>query len=262
MPTALIVEDEPEANKLLSMLVQLRGYRTDSAFTGSEALEKIGHSPPDIVFLDLMLPDINGYEVCKSLKNRKTTSAIPVVMVTARVAAENRIECFRAGADDYISKPYTPDQIFQAMADADAWRCHLERPDFKGEIRIETRDESESLRRLARLRGLVLARTPLDLDAVCFLSSTLQEIWREALAWGRAHRAGCVATLSYQLGADRLEVTLRDVSGWLGSDLLATHQRWIDALHEAAFDEVAFDERERRIVFLKRFAPDDHSANS
>src|SRR3954454_17984312 len=90
MPTALIVEDVPEANKLLSMLVQLRGYRTDSAFTGSEALEKIGHSPPDIVFLDLMLPDINGYEVCKSLKSLKATSPIPVVMVTARVAAENR----------------------------------------------------------------------------------------------------------------------------------------------------------------------------
>ena len=68
MPTALIVEDEPEANKLLSMLVQLRGYRTDSAFTGGEALEKVDREPPDIVFLDLMLPDINGYEVCQALK--------------------------------------------------------------------------------------------------------------------------------------------------------------------------------------------------
>ena len=90
MPTALIVEDEPEANQLLSMLVQLRGYRTESAFTGGEALEKVEHGPPDIVFLDLMLPDINGYEVCRRLKTRKATSLIPVVMVTARVAAENR----------------------------------------------------------------------------------------------------------------------------------------------------------------------------
>src|SRR4051794_25218860 len=146
MPTALIVEDEPEANKLLAMLVQLRGYRTVSAFTGTEALEKAAHSPLDIVFLDLMLPDINGYEVCKSLKGRKSTSAIPVVMVTARVAAENRLECFGIGADDYIPKPYTPDQIFRAMADADAWRRQLQRHDLEGEIRIESRDEVASLR--------------------------------------------------------------------------------------------------------------------
>src|SRR6478672_3266223 len=119
MPTALIVEDEPEANHLLSMLVQLRGYRTESAFTGGEALEKVDRQPPDIVFLDLMLPDINGYEVCKTLKTQKATSLIPIVMVTARIAAENRLQSFRVGADDYIPKPYTPDQIFRAMADAD-----------------------------------------------------------------------------------------------------------------------------------------------
>ena len=77
MPTALIVEDEPEANHLLAMLVQLRGYRTDSAYTGGEALEKVRSQPPDIVFLDLMLPDINGYEVCKSIKARRTTSLHP-----------------------------------------------------------------------------------------------------------------------------------------------------------------------------------------
>src|SRR6516225_731065 len=83
MPTALIVEDEPEANRLLSMLVQLRGYRTESAFTGGEALSKVDQRPPDIVFLDLMLPDINGYEVCTCLKTQRATSLIPVVMVTA-----------------------------------------------------------------------------------------------------------------------------------------------------------------------------------
>ena len=68
MPTALIVEDEPEANKLLAMLLQLRGYRTESAFSGAEALEKIRDHAPDVVFLDLMLPDMDGYEVCRSLK--------------------------------------------------------------------------------------------------------------------------------------------------------------------------------------------------
>ena len=118
MPTALIVEDEPEANKLLGMLLRLRGYRTESAFTGKEALQIVEKRQPDIIFLDLMLPDLNGYEICKILKSSRGTSLIPLVIVTARIAAENRIESFCLGADDYIAKPYTPDQIFQALEQA------------------------------------------------------------------------------------------------------------------------------------------------
>ncbi len=95
MPTALIVEDEPEANKLLSMLVRLRGYSTLSAFTGKEALEMIERGGPDVVFLDLMLPDINGFDVCRAIKSRPGTQAVPVVMVTARLAEENRAKSAR-----------------------------------------------------------------------------------------------------------------------------------------------------------------------
>jgi CheY-like chemotaxis protein len=252
MPTALIVEDEPEANKLLAMLVQLRGYRTVSAYTGTEALEKVDDACPDIVFLDLMLPDINGYEVCKSLKSRKATGAIPVVMVTARVAAENRLECFGVGADDYIPKPYIPDQIFRAMADADAWRRKLQRHDLEAEIPIGTRDVEDSLRQLSQLRNLLLARTSLDPVASSLLGSALHEIWREAVAWGHAQGADLVATLAYRLHPDHLTVTVCDASGWLGAGPAAPGPH---ALHASAFDEVAVDAPGRRIVLRKWFAP-------
>ena len=122
MPTALIVEDEPEANKLLSMLVRLRGYRTLSAFTGQEALAMVQGERPDVVFLDLMLPDINGFEVCQAIKSSPHSQTVPVVMVTARLAEENRAKSLQFGADEFIPKPYTPNQIFQALATADAMR--------------------------------------------------------------------------------------------------------------------------------------------
>jgi DNA-binding response OmpR family regulator len=117
MPTALIVEDEPEANRLLSMLIQLRGFRTESAFTGNQALEMARGEPPDIVFLDLMLPDKSGYEVCRELKSNDQTSDVPVVIVTARIEAEARARSAQAGASEYVAKPYTPDQIFNTLAD-------------------------------------------------------------------------------------------------------------------------------------------------
>jgi DNA-binding response OmpR family regulator len=73
--------------------------------------------PPDIVFLDLMLPDKSGYEVCRELKSHDQTSDVPVVIVTARVEAEARARSTQVGASEYVAKPYTPDQIFNTLED-------------------------------------------------------------------------------------------------------------------------------------------------
>ena len=204
MPTALIVEDEPEANRLLSMLVRLRGYDTESAYTGSEALAKIDHDPPDIVFLDLMLPDINGYEVCKSLKTRKATALIPVVMVTARVAQENRIESYRHGAGHYVPKPYTPDQIFQAMAEADDWsrRCPASSA-RRGSSPSSSGDDGETVRQLAQLRSLILAGTTLDPESLSNITETLRQLGASADEWGGKHGVCRVAVLLYRSEGSR-----------------------------------------------------------
>lgn len=122
MPTALIVEDEPEANRLLARIVELRGYQARSAFTGSEALAALDGEPFDVVFLDLMLPDTNGFEICRHIKSQPGTRGTPVVMVTARLAEENRARSAEVGADGFIPKPYTPAQIFDALATADSLR--------------------------------------------------------------------------------------------------------------------------------------------
>ena len=110
MPTALIVEDEPEANHLLAMLVQLRGYRTDSAYTGGEALEKVRQQPPDIVFLDLMLPDINGYEVCKSIKASRPSwpgneASAETGAETASAATASRVRPVERASRRDVSRP-------------------------------------------------------------------------------------------------------------------------------------------------------------
>jgi DNA-binding response OmpR family regulator len=257
MPTALIVEDEPEANKLLAMLVQLRGYSTESAFTGSEALERIRVSQPDIVFLDLMLPDINGFEVCKSLKARKSTCLIPVVMVTARVADENRIASFGLGADDYIPKPYIPDQIFQALSDASSWRNRVSGRLIEGVIPLDQDSEQEGLRRLGQLRNLLVARTTLDHDAIDRIMVSLKEIRNEGLSWAQGSRRPLNASLNFRIEPDRLEIALRDASGWLADNPFATEEDGILASAAAGFDEVFTEEAGRRISFRKRFLPSD-----
>lgn len=248
MPTALIVEDEPVANQLLSRLVQLRGFEADSAFTGGEAIAKADDRHPDLVFLDLMLPDRTGYEVCRELKGRRATTDIPVVMVTARLAEENRVQGFREGASDYIPKPYTPDQIFAALAKADAWRGRIDDLDPAGSFPLDARDDVAHLRHASDLRSLLLARTGLDEDSARRLGDGLAEVLERGVDWGRSHARDRVATLDFRLDAGRFALTLRDESGWLADDDPRL-DGLADLIARAGFDGVEYAEgRDLRLV--------------
>ena len=165
-----------------------------------------------------MLPDINGYDVCKSLRDRRATSDIPIVMVTARLAAENRVRGFRAGAVEYLPKPYTPDQIFKAMSLADLWRRRIEGLPGEGEIAVRTSDEVAHLRATSDLHSLLLSRTRLDEDVVGLANSALLELLQRGVDWSRAHGIDLVATLQFEVGPDCVALTLHDESGWLAQD--------------------------------------------
>jgi CheY-like chemotaxis protein len=255
MPTALIVEDEPEANKLLGMLLRLRGYHTESAFSGKEALEIIARSHPDIIFLDLMLPDLNGYEVCKILKSAKGTSLIPLVIVTARIAAENRIESFCLGADDYIAKPYTPDQIFQSLEQAVEWLDQARSGQIHGVVTFQGNDDGEILRRLGQLRSLVYARTSLDLEAVTEIGRAIKEVWCLADEWARNHPMDPASYLSYTLTSNKLLLSFKDAGGWLERVRGLREDDAGCSLLAAGFDQIVFDETAGCLTLVKEFAP-------
>ena len=256
MPTALIVEDEPEANRLLAMLVQLRGYRTESAFTGSEAIEKAERHRPDVVLLDLMLPDITGFDVCRALKARRETNPIPVVMVTARVAADNRLKSFRVGASDYVPKPYTPDQIFRALIAADSWKRDLREQAGRGEIPLGPLAEADTLSQSSRLLSLLLARTAWDESEVRRLGIALLELARDASEWGTRHGVDLVATASYQQHSDRVALIVRDEAGWFSPDAPARDRLDLLIPH---FDTIEVEAAGAEAVMTKRFAAEgDH----
>jgi CheY-like chemotaxis protein len=254
MPTALIVEDEAEANKLLAMLLALRGYEADSAFSGEEALAKVRTRVPDVILLDLMLPDLDGYDVCRSLKASRTTSKIPVIIVTARVAAANRIHSFRAGADDYIPKPYTPDQVFEALDLSGSWRCQMRAPLIDGRVALDERDDGETLRRLAQLRNLLIARSRLPIDAIDGISAVIDAIWTSALKWSQDRRLDQVATLAYSLTSDSLTLTVHDEGSWLAGPGRQFGQGLSASLASASFDEFRIDQTAGSLTLFKRLS--------
>jgi two-component system phosphate regulon response regulator PhoB len=107
MVKVLIVEDEADLQEVLRFNLQSAGYQALVAGTGSDALRLAKRHRPDLVLLDLMLPDILGTEVCRVLKQDEETQGIPVIMLTAKAEERNRVEGLELGADDYVTKPFS-----------------------------------------------------------------------------------------------------------------------------------------------------------
>ncbi|MBN2735911.1 MAG: response regulator [Spirochaetales bacterium] len=104
----LVVDDEMDIRELLSYNLEQEGYKVYKAGTGEEAISISNTEKCDLILLDLMLPGINGFEVCKKIKKTSTTSHIPIVMLTAKNEDHDIIEGFDIGADDYVTKPFSP----------------------------------------------------------------------------------------------------------------------------------------------------------
>ena len=104
----LIVEDEAEIAQLVKLYLEKDGFRTTTANTGVESLKLIKTDRPDMVILDLMLPEMDGLEVCKKIRNAPDTALLPVLMLTAKAEESDTIIGLELGADDYVTKPFSP----------------------------------------------------------------------------------------------------------------------------------------------------------
>src|SRR5881275_838012 len=107
----LIVEDESDVADLLALNLRKAGFRVSTAADGASGLQKAREDRPDFIVLDLMLPKMSGLEVCKILKNDTATSHIPILMLTAKAEEIDRIVGLEFGADDYVTKPFSPREI-------------------------------------------------------------------------------------------------------------------------------------------------------
>ena len=107
MPKILVVDDEPEIVKLVAKLMEARGHQVSIARDGQEALDTVARDRPDLIVLDLNLPKVDGFEVCRRLKGADSTKAIPIVMLTAAyVSVEDATRGMGSGADEYVVKPF------------------------------------------------------------------------------------------------------------------------------------------------------------
>ncbi|HET8761470.1 MAG TPA: response regulator transcription factor [Nitrospiria bacterium] len=111
MKTALVVEDEPDIVRLLSHYLAQAGYRVRTESDGLSGLSAAREDVPAVIILDVMLPGLDGYEVCRRLRSDAATAAVPILMLTARGAETDKVRGLEIGADDYVTKPFSPKEV-------------------------------------------------------------------------------------------------------------------------------------------------------
>ncbi|VVM04969.1 Alkaline phosphatase synthesis transcriptional regulatory protein PhoP [Methylacidimicrobium cyclopophantes] len=107
----LVVEDEPDVLELICLNLAAAGFRAVRALNGTDGLEKAMSDLPDLVVLDLMLPELDGLEVCKTLRRNPTTADLPILILTAKAEPADRVQGLELGADDYLTKPFSPREL-------------------------------------------------------------------------------------------------------------------------------------------------------
>ncbi len=113
--TILVVEDTPSEMELMVHYLRDSGCTVICATTAQEALEKSAHQPPDVIVTDVVMPGMSGFELCRQLKTATATAQVPIVLCTSKNQDIDRLWGMRQGADAYLTKPYTRDQLVQAV---------------------------------------------------------------------------------------------------------------------------------------------------
>ena len=139
----LVVDDEKDLTALVSLHMKMAGFEVLTASNGEKALDLSREEKPDLIILDLMLPKIDGWQVCERLRQDIATQDIPVIMLTARAETEDKLKGFEAGADDYVTKPFSPRELVarvkRVLARAETKAAAPKRY-IKGKVEIDLED--------------------------------------------------------------------------------------------------------------------------
>ncbi len=193
-PTVLVVDDQESGRFVLEGLLATQGYNVAMATNGREALEYIAASPPDAVLLDVMMPGMNGYEVCRLLRLDPQTAALPIIMVTALDDRESRLKGLKVGADEFISKPFDRLELrtrLETIIQLNRYRrLNFEREKFEWAIKQAEEgyiviDEAEQVR-YANPRGCIYLGLPENVEpenAGSFSELTSAYLRQPAVAW-------------------------------------------------------------------------------
>ncbi len=177
MPLILVVDDEESILKLITFNLAKEGFATDTAVDSREALEKIHATHPDLIILDWMLPGLSGLELCRLLRGKEETAAIPIILLTARGEEVDKVLGLEMGANDYVTKPFSPRELSARVKAHLRARQPRQQETDKGIIRIKG-FQLDAAKYTVRKNGQIIDLPPKEFELFYLLASSPGRVYR------------------------------------------------------------------------------------
>lgn len=255
----LVAEDEKHLRDILGIQLTQAGFEVVAARDGQEALEQVSASPPDLILLDVMMPRVDGYEVCRRLRASFATRHIPIIMLTAKKELEDRITGLEGGANDYVTKPWETKELLLRIRNALEWsrqqRAASPLTGLPGNLSIN----DEVKRRLARGQPFAMLQVDIDFfkafndhygyargdEAIQCLARILVET--------AGHHRGTDTFVGHIGGDDFVVLTSPDRAEELGEEIIAEFNQTVGSLYDPPDLKLGYVEVPNRRHVVERF---------
>jgi DNA-binding response OmpR family regulator len=207
---ALIVEDESDTGILLAEILRRNGFDPTVLPEGKPAVPWTHTHRPELILLDLMLPDVEGFTVCEDLKLNRETNQIPIIMVTALNQHKDKVRGLQVGANYYLTKPFTVEQLQNAIQEVFAWQRELERHGTHGEIHFQLQSDTQYLEELNHLLASLFLYSGLTQAQVKQLTMAVRELCVNAIEWGHQNQIERIVTVIYRIDPEKVTIIIRD----------------------------------------------------
>ena len=214
----LVVDDDPYVRSLVENLLICENYNVLLASNGEEAIEIVYKKPVDLILLDIMMPGINGFEVCKRLKSQRKYNLIPVIMLTALKGDTNILHGIRTGADEYIIKPFDNDELCERIKLHLQENKRLKEDGLLEKINFTIESTYIYLRELNEFITQLFLRTSLTDEEISDLKIAFLELGMNAIEHGNKSQSDRKVFINYSLYKDKLVIGFKDEGEGFNSD--------------------------------------------
>jgi len=272
---ALVVEDEAATGELLAEHLRRWGFEPTIMHEGGSAVSWTHLHHPDLILLDLMLPDLDGYDICENLKLDRQTNLVPIIMVTCRDQPQDRVHGLKVGANYYLTKPFTPEQLERAVQEVAVWKEELIRHGTRGEIHFHLKSDTQALEELNFLLGALFLHSGMPEPMVKQFVMAVREMGTNAIESGHKKEVDRIVTVTYRLDAEKITIFVKDTGPGFNPGELPHAARAGDpishmevreklGLREGGFgimiarglvDELQYNEKGNEVKLVKFFPP-------
>lgn len=271
----LVVEDDQHTAYLLGEHLRRWGFEPTLMYEGKPVVQWVRDNRPTLVLLDLMLPDVDGFSICETLKLDPNTNLIPIIMVTALTGQEDKVRGLQVGANQYLTKPFTADDLNRAINEVAAWQEDLKCKGTQGEIRFHLQSDTTYLDELNQMLASLFMYSGFSPNQAKQLTTAVREMGTNAIEWGHQKQVERIVTVDYRIDPEKITIDIRDTGPGFNPQSLPHAAQVEDpiqhmmvremlGLREGGFgilmsrglvDQLAYNETGNQVRLIKFFPP-------